>query len=268
MSDRVLFYANLVEGAMMLAGIILAFIYGRRWGSDVDRPPLPAWAGTNLDFCLFAWIVLCGAILGSFAAGLLLRFGVYARPEQLVAASAGSQLGMLAGIALYNLGIGRERLPTMRFDRGAFASGAATFLISIPLLFVVAFPWEALLRHFHISLDKQEMINILANASPQLKAALIILATLVAPFGEELFFRAGFFRFARTRLPRWAALLFPAVLFGVLHLNIASFAPLVALGILFSLAYERTRRIETTIIAHGLFNLCSTAIVLLGGDSP
>ena len=68
----------------------------------------------------------------------------------------------------------------------------------------------------------------------------------------------------RTRLPRWAALVIPSCLFGALHGNLASFAPLVALGIIFSLAYERTGRIATTMIAHGLFNLNTIALILCG----
>jgi membrane protease YdiL (CAAX protease family) len=79
------------------------------------------------------------------------------------------------------------------------------------------------------------MIGRLARAeSPFLLIAMIALATVTAPMVEELIFRAGFFRFCRTRLPRWAALLAPACLFAALHQNLATFAPLVALGIVFS----------------------------------
>jgi membrane protease YdiL (CAAX protease family) len=84
---------------------------------------------------------------------------------------------------------------------------------------------------------------------------MIALAVLVAPLAEEFVFRAGLFRYLRTRLPRSAALLVPAVVFAVLHGNYASFGPLVALAIVFSVAYERTGHIGTTIVAHALFNL-------------
>ena len=40
-----------------------------------------------------------------------------------------------------------------------------------------------------------------------LLGSLVVLASIVAPITEELIFRAGLFRYARTRLPRWAALL-------------------------------------------------------------
>jgi len=77
-------------------------------------------------------------------------------------------------------------------------------------------------------------------------------------------FRAGVFRYARTRLPRRAALLLPAILFAAVHADLPSFAPLLVLGLVFSLAYERTGNIKTTMVAHALFNLNTTLLVLAG----
>ena len=104
-----------------------------------------------------------------------------------------------------------------------------------------------------------------------LLVVLIGLATIVAPVTEELVFRAGLFRYFRTRLPRWLAFLLPAVLFAALHVDnwktlegFASFAPLVALAVFFSAAYERTGRIGTSIVAHALFNLNTVLLIFAG----
>ena len=78
--------------------------------------------------------------------------------------------------------------------------------------------------------------------------------------------RNGRFTYVRTRLPRWVALLLPAVLFAALHNDLGTFVPLVALAVVFSFAYERTGRIGTTIVAHALFNLNSALLVLAGVD--
>jgi membrane protease YdiL (CAAX protease family) len=93
---------------------------------------------------------------------------------------------------------------------------------------------------------------------------LLVVAIMLAPITEELIFRAGIFRYVRTRMPRWAALLLPAVLFASLHANLGSFVPLVALALVFSLAFERTGNIGTTIVAHALFNLNASVLVLAG----
>ena len=91
-----------------------------------------------------------------------------------------------------------------------------------------------------------------------------LLAITVAPVTEEMIFRGGIFRYMRTRTPRWVALLVPALLFGALHANLASFVPLVVLGIILALAYERTGSITVPIFAHGLFNLHTIALIMSG----
>ena len=114
----------------------------------------------------------------------------------------------------------------------------------------------------------QEAIDLLRHIdSSSLRLALLVVAILLAPMTEELVFRAGIFRYVRTRLPRWVALLLPAVLFASLHNNLGTFVPLVALAIVFSIAYERTGNIGTTIVAHALFNLSSALLVLAGVDT-
>jgi membrane protease YdiL (CAAX protease family) len=99
---------------------------------------------------------------------------------------------------------------------------------------------------------------------------MIALAVVIAPLNEELVFRAGIFRYLRTRIPRWAALLLPALTFAALHVNwqnlqgLSSLAPLVVLAIVLAIAYERTGNIGTSIVAHACFNL-NTIVVILSG---
>jgi len=93
---------------------------------------------------------------------------------------------------------------------------------------------------------------------------MIVLAAIVAPITEELIFRAGLFRYLRTRIPRALALILPALLFALLHGNLAAFTPLCALGVFFALAYERTGSIAVPMIAHALFNLHTIVRVMAG----
>jgi len=178
----------------------------------------------------------------------------------------GFQFGMLAGIAFFRLILQRRVLtPDAPVTLHPALSGLATFLVSLPVLTVVSAVWQFLLQLCGITAEKQDLIAMFADAkSPGLLAFMISLAIVIAPITEELLFRAGIFRYVRTRLPRWAALLIPSVLFGALHANLASFAPLVALGVVFSLAYARTGRIATTIVAHGLFNLNTIVLIFSG----
>jgi len=152
-------------------------------------------------------------------------------------------------------------------QRTFLRAGLITFAIALPLLVTVGILWTLFLNRVGLPAERQELIGLFAEAkSPFLLGSLVVLASIVAPITEELVFRAGLFRYARTRLPRWAALLLPAVVFGALHGNLASFAQLVTLGVLFSLAYERTGNIAVPMVAHALFNLNTIALILSGVD--
>jgi membrane protease YdiL (CAAX protease family) len=145
--------------------------------------------------------------------------------------------------------------------------------VVLPLLLVTATLWEHALKLCGLPAEKQDLVGMFANAdSPWVLAAMIVLAVVVAPVTEELVFRAGLFRFLRTRVPRWIALLGPSLFFAALHVNwstlqgLASLAPLVVLAVVFSVAYERTGHIGTPIVAHACFNL-NTIFVILSGAS-
>jgi membrane protease YdiL (CAAX protease family) len=217
---------------------------------------------------LFLWLAVCGGIAAQLGATAILRWRHFSSDAQLIIANAALEFGLLAGIGIFRV---RYATAEPRADLpvgGVLRSGLATFLVAMPLVVGVGLVWQALLTACGLPIERQDMIGRLARAeSPFLLIAMIALATVTAPMVEELIFRAGFFRFCRTRLPRWAALLAPACLFAALHQNLATFAPLVALGIVFSLAYERTGRIGTAMVAHGLFNAHTVALILIDPSS-
>jgi membrane protease YdiL (CAAX protease family) len=75
-------------------------------------------------------------------------------------------------------------------------------------------------------------------------------------------------------MPRWVAILATSIFFGLVHVGwgehlagLVSAFPLVILATIFCLAYERTGSIGTTIVAHSLFNLNMTLLILAGFGS-
>ena len=257
-----------VELALMLVGLALLWRVQMIPVARARRPPpaLTAWTIALPDFGLFAWCVIAGGLLGQLAMAQGLRAFTSDGDTRQVLGGAAFQLGMFGGCAAFALFIpgGRD----FARPRGTFLrAGLVTFAIALPLLIAVGFFWTLLLNFAGLPAERQELIGLFAGAkSPLLLGSLVVLASIVAPITEELIFRAGLFRYARTRLPRWAALLLPAVLFGALHGNLASFPQLVTLGVLFSLAYERTGNIAVPMVAHALFNLNTIALILSGID--
>ncbi len=256
-----------IEIALLGGGLVLAW---RLAASPAARaqpaaPQLQPWPVPTAEFMRFLLLVICATLAGNFLGTLALALRPVGTDTRALVLTGFSQAGMLAGLAAHKVTAERLAWRDLAVRGTDLMAGAATFLISLPFVTTTNLAWRGLLQAAGLTLEKQELVSIFAHArSPLLLGAMVVLATVTAPASEELLFRGGFFRYLRTRLPRWAALVAPACLFAALHQHIASFVPLVALGVIFSLAYERTGRIATVIVAHGLFNLHTIVLILCG----
>lgn len=257
-----------LELILVFAGCVLLWRHGLSATARQQPAALAHWEISPGNFLLFLWLVISVGLVVQFAAMPLLR-----RPDAdpnagLVLAGGAFHCGMLLGVALFFFIFARPAATAATPRSGLLPAAGATFLILLPLITATSLLWQALLTGLGVDAAPQDLIDLFLQVkSPALLAAMILLATVIAPLSEELVFRAGLFRYLRGRIPRWAALLLPAMLFAALHANLASFVPLVTLGILFSLAYERTGRIAVPIIAHGLFNL-NTLMLIFAGVGP
>lgn len=264
--------AALTQILFLLAGVVV--LWRVRFAPD-RRIPAPArlrpWTISGFDFALACAVVMGAGVAGQVTtAALLRRFMAPLDPDlQLVIAGGSLQVGLLLGaLVAARIAVERAPLPPPRegpTGRRLLLAGAATFAAAMPLLLAVNLTWNFLLEGLGFPTARQDLVEMFARAdSAVLVLVVASLAVVVAPVAEELLFRAGLFRYLRTRVPRPFALGVPAVVFALLHGNLAAFAPLVVLGIIFALAYERTGRIAVPIIAHGLFNL-NTLLLLLTG---
>jgi membrane protease YdiL (CAAX protease family) len=261
-------YVLATQLVLLLAGLVLLWRHGLGPAARGKPRLLPAWEVSLSDFFLLIWLVLLGGSAGGYATGVYLKAHPSDAAHQAVLGTLGMHAGMLLGMVVYRFTFARTQARLVLAGPGALVSGVATFLISLPVLFAVGLLWQGLLKLCNYTIKPQDSIDLLRHTdSIALKVTLVAVAILVAPISEELLFRAGIFRYVRTRLPRWLALLLPALLFALLHLDVGSFVPLVTLAVIFSLAYERTGNIGTSMVAHALFNLNAAVLVLAGVDS-
>lgn len=82
----------------------------------------------------------------------------------------------------------------------------------------------------------------------------IFLACIVGPLAEELFFRGVVYPATRHKTTRLKAVLINGALFSVVHWNIVGFFPIMLLGCLLALLYERTGSIASPLMVHILHN--------------
>jgi CAAX protease family protein len=90
----------------------------------------------------------------------------------------------------------------------------------------------------------------------------VLLIVIAAPISEEVCFRGMLFGGLRTRLPRLAAALISALVFGGLHAltGVSAVPPLIVFGLILALLYEKTGSIVPGIVLHMLNN----SIALIG----
>ncbi|CAM3080234.1 CPBP family intramembrane glutamic endopeptidase [Rariglobus hedericola] len=268
-----------------LAGLLLLVrLFTGRLGSH--RPTLRPWTVSVEGFVMSILLVVAGGLLLPHAATYLNDdiLGPAARNGDWwqIVQGAAFQLGMLGG-GFISIIISRfaktsqppplpepavtasaARAPAPRTPNFLIA-GIATFAIALPVIGGIGFVWKIVVESLGFPMEEQEMVDLFRNAeSPSFLVAMIVLASVIAPVTEEMIFRAGLFRYLRTRIPRWLALILPAVIFAVLHGNVVAFLPLFALGLFFALAYERTGNIAVPMIAHALFNLHTIVLVMAG----
>jgi membrane protease YdiL (CAAX protease family) len=254
-----------LELVLFLVGCVLLWRLGLSPAARRQPLALPCWNIKLSDFFMFLWLVVCCGLLMQFAAVPLLRHAALGASATTILTGAAFHVGMLGGVIIFGrLHRAGAALPTAR-AAAQILGGCAVFLIALPLITACGLLWQELLSAVGLPAEPQDLIALFASIkSPLLLAVMIFLAVVMAPVTEELVFRAGLFRYARSRLPRWLALALPACLFASLHANLASFAPLTLLGVIFSLAYERTGSIAVPIVAHGLFNLNTIVLILAG----
>ncbi len=81
-----------------------------------------------------------------------------------------------------------------------------------------------------------------------------VVAAIVAPIAEEVFFRGFLYAGMRDRWGLTAGLIVSSLLFGVIHLTPGVILPIVLMGLIFALLYEKTNSLWPAIILHGLIN--------------
>ncbi len=138
---------------------------------------------------------------------------------------------------------------------GTLAGMTAIYLVGY-LYTLIA---EAL--HFSINTNVDIIIKDAAN-SPYTTLALLVSAVVIAPVGEEVFFRSFLFQGLRLRMHAWLAVVLSACLFGIEHGAPGSLVLLIVIGVLLAILRWRTRSIWPGIALHTLNNAVSALVVL------
>src|SRR5262249_42076069 len=118
---------------------------------------------------------------------------------------------------------------------------AATLVVVAPVMYTLKLASERLLEKLHWALEDQRAGQLIVSAkSPWLSAYLIFFAVVLAPLGEEFFFRGLLFSTAKRYGWRKLGYFGVSFLFALIHLNAPNFLALFVLALALTWLYEKT----------------------------
>ena len=182
----------------------------------------------------------------------------------LIGLSLGAAWLTFQGGLRRGLGLSPHRWPLDAF-RSAVAALAVLPLVWVALVAGTAFvQWlveAGLLKEMPL---KHPLLTFAAQAGPGWAAVAIVAAIVLAPLGEELFFRGLLQSMFRRYFGRpWLGIVSASILFALAHQGqFQDWPALAVLGIVLGYNYERTGRLTAPILTHALFNAMMLAAEL------
>lgn len=119
-------------------------------------------------------------------------------------------------------------------------------------------------RDYLGSSETQRMLLEAASSSPENFLLIFALGAILAPVGEELYFRGYMYSAMRERLGMKKAVLANGLYFGVLHLDFPAFLAIVALGSALAYFYEKKDSLFLVMVSHAFINSTAFAAAYLG----
>jgi membrane protease YdiL (CAAX protease family) len=130
--------------------------------------------------------------------------------------------------------------------------------------FLVNYLYQLLITTFHLPLQTNDQVVLeRGKVTPISIDATLLAAALIAPVCEEVFFRSFAFMGFLRRMPLWLAVVLSALLFALVHLDLASFAVLFCIGLALAFLRWYSNSIWPGIILHALNNATSGIIIIL-----
>lgn len=133
-------------------------------------------------------------------------------------------------------------------------------------------------RIFGLFMDEQKLADYVAQESRAVAESfgagssvwivllLPVVAVVVAPIAEELFFRGYLYAVLRSRFVKdsWYALYWSSAVFAIVHFYVIHFVPVFLVGLALGYLYRKRRNLIAPVVAHATANFVVTVVTLLG----
>lgn len=253
----------LLPFAVVLGAALVAAILARRlW---VDRPPrargFTPHASRDLVAAAVVWLALMNVIGGAVRAASASDEALFGADVIALVVAHALFLVILTAYFRARYGATTADLGFKRPKAGDIVLSLLVYVASLPAFLAAA----ALTRVLSGDLPVQRSVELLRESTFAERALLSIAAVITAPVAEELLFRGIVFGALRGAVGLWPAVVFSSVLFGLTHVD-AAMGPLVWLGAVLALVYERTGSLWAPIAVHSAHN--AIMVLLVSFTSP
>ncbi len=143
------------------------------------------------------------------------------------------------------------------------SQAAGAFALGVIVIFAASYVYAAIAQALNIPVQTNvdELLNRAAS-EPWTTLATLLVAVIVAPFCEEIFFRGYFFQGLRLRLAIWPAVVVSGVIFGLAHGDLGSLVLLIVIGLVLAVMRWRTRSLWPGMALHMLNNFVGAFVIL------
>jgi len=262
---------EILTAILLITGLPIAYILLHHYfRNPPDRTPLDA------RIVARAWPIPLAALtlalyflLNVLASATKPFFYAYQMPVvRLVAAIA-----VYGTVMLFAAWITRRRRSTWTESFG-LGRRQLRCLLYAPLLYLALIPFLMVATHlFHLLLEAlsgsetqmQDAAQLIAEERSWLQVCYMLVATLAAPFYEEVIFRGIFFPAFAKHAGRTGGIVLASAFFALMHMHLPSFLPLFMLSAVLCFAYWRTGSLWTCIGLHAIYNAVSVFSLHLSG---
>lgn len=127
-------------------------------------------------------------------------------------------------------------------------------MVGVGALVLAAIVGALTLGLLGFEMPEDELMSALASSNGFIVAALALPVIIVAPIGEELFFRGHLFRWSASRCGLAYAYVLTAMIFALSHVNPYGIPSYFTMGLILAWSYDRWRTLAVPMMAHATIN--------------
>lgn len=175
-------------------------------------------------------------------------------PALILIASTVQSLAFIGAVWLRVVRPGLITWRDMGFTGEGVRSALSYALPGASLILLLNVVTGAILARLGVEQTQLALFEPLRQLPPAGYALAVLIASLLVPVAEEIFFRGYVFTAYRRRYSPLVAALLSTALFALLHLNLEALVPIFVLGLVLVLLYHWTGSLLPGIAAHGINN--------------